>query len=1057
MYTALTAGMAAQVASAGVLFTNQVRAVKGLGVGINYGTPPTFYSAYDKPSMRIDNAAASRFAWLGWDLSPTWSFYGQSNLVSSSFTYWGENGTSRDFNFAALKNMGLDGWEQATLHYTNAPGALPVNLDSEPDPAGGVNGNKVPKQQLDWTKIYNGTNLWMVNSGNPAVKANVANPSLGGNFDQSARYTTPDVVNVGSLTVNSNLTAWLNTDTDGLVTLIGVGGGNQNWWVGTNGQYTNDITLGYVSVQPETLGEVTRDTPTLTMVFDVRVALTGGGLVCPGDPGLPVSMAGTDSGYDYLLYTNGVYAATVAGTGSAVTFPGLWSAPVLYTAVASNTTTTVTDEVPSNAAITVPPPPSFTLQPTSMAAATNSVAIYTVAAVGAGGGFQWFRNGVALTEDGHYSGTATAQLIIDPVLAGDAATTTDGYYCRIQNLCGDTAFSTTNALTIQTARNLVWRGTPSNTWDIATTANWFNSGTSLNDVFNQGDNVLLDDTALATAVLLSSPFLSPGTITFNASGMMGIGAAGLSEISGPNSKLVVNGPTSFSQLVISNANSFAGGTTINDGWLVLRNISAAGSGAITLTGTGLSLLETVATGGANAGYPGVNVLADCLVQVDGGGAYAGSFVGPITGTAGKKLTLQKPAGVTGDNIRFWNTNFTCNADIELNIGSANFATYNDGGVQTYNGVFSGTGVLFTRQGGRIVLNGANTWSGGTRLSAGTTGVGIDSTGVDFGVTSGAFGTGALTIEGNIGLFASGGAHTVGNSVVYTVGGGTLTFTDTNVLTMAGTFDLGNSGLASAVNRTISAATDAKGVISGVIGETSSALGCGLTKSGNGTVYLNAANTYTGPTTNTAGVLAGTGSIAGSVVLTGGGIGGGSPSAIGTLSVGGNVTFSGTGGAFIRVNRSGLQSDKVSVSGTLVNSGTGTITVTNLGATLQTGDNFVLFSGKTVTGGSTLAVTGAGMLWTNKLAIDGSIEVLGIAPPPVNPNPTNITAVASGGVLNLSWPTDHTGWSLQAQTNTLSTGLSTNWATLGYENTNAVSITIDPTKPTVFYRLFYVAP
>jgi autotransporter-associated beta strand protein len=762
-------------------------------------------------------------------------------------------------------------------------------------------------------------------------------------------------------------------------------------------------------------------------------------------------MFGTDVGVDYLLYTNGVYSKTVTGTGSSVSF-GLQTAVGDYTAVASNTVTTATTPVPSTVTVFAPSAPSFSVQPVGFVSATNGIARYSVTAVGAGGGYQWYKGGVALTDDGHYSGTATAQLTINPVLATDAATSANGYYCRIANLCGVVAYSTTNALTIQVGSNLVWQGTPTNTWNIATTANWTNSaGAAV--VFNQGDNVTLNDTAISLGLVLSSPILAPGTITFNHSAVMGIGSgAGNGNIAGTASKLVVNGVTGSSQLVISNGNSFAGGTTINDGWLVLRNISAAGSGTITMTGTGLSVLQTTATGGANAGYPGINVMANSIVQVDGAGAYGGSFVGPITGTGGSKLTLQKTSGVTSDNIRFWHTNFTCNADIDLNIGSANFAPYNDSGLQTYNGVFSGSGVLFTRQGGRILLNGANTYYGGTRLSSGTTGVGIDSVGVDFGVSSGAFGTGALTIEGNVGLFASGGAHTVGNAVVYTIGGGTLTFADTNVLTMAGTFDLGNSGLAGAVNRTISAATDAKGVISGVIGETSSSFGCGLTKSGNGTLYLNAANTYTGPTTNTAGVLAGTGSIAGSAVITGGGLGGGSASAIGTLTVGGNVSFEG-GGAYIRLNRSGLQSDNVSVTGTLVNNGTGTVTVANLGAALVAGDTFTLFN-KAVTGGSTMNITGAGANWVNNLAVDGSIQVLNV----IAKYPTNITTSVSGSTLTVTWPATHLGWSLQAQTNSLAVGIANNWVTIpGTASVTSTNLTINPANGAVFYRLFYVTP
>ena len=675
--------------------------------------------------------------------------------------------------------------------------------------------------------------------------------------------------------------------------------------------------------------------------------------------------------------------------------------------------------------------------------------------------YQWYRNGVALTDDGHFWGTTTTQLMINPVLPSDAATTSDGYYCMIVDACGQVVYSVTNALTIQWPRPLVWIGSPTNIWDIANTVNWSNTAAGTMTAFNQGDDVVLDDRAQSTSVLLASPYISPNTITFNASGTMGIGSLpGISpagNIYGPNTRLIVNGVTPYSRLVISNDNSFGGGTIINDGWVTILRNGSVGSGTITLAGSGASILEVQPTGGTYIGIPGIHVTADSTLQFNGSGAYACVIVGPITGVPGKKLTISKLTGTSSDNFRVYHTNFTCDADIELNIGSANFAPYNEGGTQIYNGVISGSGVLFTRMGGgTIILNGANTYNGGTRLSMGITGVGIDSVGVDYGVTSGPFGTGPITIEGNVALFASGGPRTVGNSVGYTASGGTLTFTGTNVLTMAGTFDLGSGGITTATNRTISVAPGAEAIISGVIAD-SSGLGCGLTKSGAGTLYLNGANTYTGETIINAGVLAGTGSIAGSVVVTGGALGGGTPSAIGTLSVGGNVTFSG-GGAFIRVNRSGLQCDKVSVGGTLTATAPGTITVTNLGPDLQPGDKFVLFPGKTVIGGSALTVTGAGMLWTNKLELDGSIEVLGVAPPPVNPNPTNMSFSVSAGTLNLSWPASHTGWRLQVQTNALNVGISTNWVDVpGSESTNQVAFPINPTNGTVFFRLIYQLP
>jgi autotransporter-associated beta strand protein len=76
-------------------------------------------------------------------------------------------------------------------------------------------------------------------------------------------------------------------------------------------------------------------------------------------------------------------------------------------------------------------------------------------------------------------------------------------------------------------------------------------------------------------------------------------------------------------------------------------------------------------------------------------------------------------------------------------------------------------------------------------------------------------------------------------------------------------------------------------------------------------------------------------------------------------------------------------------------------------------------------------------------------------PPVNTDPTNITATVSGGVLTLSWPADHIGWRLQVQTNSLSAGLNTNWLDVaGSTNVNSVDININPANGSVFYRMIY---
>ena len=69
------------------------------------------------------------------------------------------------------------------------------------------------------------------------------------------------------------------------------------------------------------------------------------------------------------------------------------------------------------------------------------------------------------------------------------------------------------------------------------------------------------------------------------------------------------------------------------------------------------------------------------------------------------------------------------------------------------------------------------------------------------------------------------------------------------------------------------------------------------------------------------------------------------------------------------------------------------------------------------------------------------------------NPTNITSVVNGSNLELTWPVDHTGWTLQAQTNSLSSGLGTNWVNVSVSTSvNSVTNPIAPASGSVFYRL-----
>jgi hypothetical protein len=103
--------------------------------------------------------------------------------------------------------------------------------------------------------------------------------------------------------------------------------------------------------------------------------------------------------------------------------------------------------------------------------------------------------------------------------------------------------------------------------------------------------------------------------------------------------------------------------------------------------------------------------------------------------------------------------------------------------------------------------------------------------------------------------------------------------------------------------------------------------------------------------------------------------------------------------------------------------------------------------------SSLAAGQLELVLTN--ALGTNITIIPLVSP-INANPTNIVATMTNSTLYLTWPVDHTGWQLQAQTNSVGVGISTNWANYNPSTgTHQVAIPINPANGTVFYRLMYL--
>jgi autotransporter-associated beta strand protein len=236
---------------------------------------------------------------------------------------------------------------------------------------------------------------------------------------------------------------------------------------------------------------------------------------------------------------------------------------------------------------------------------------------------------------------------------------------------------------------------------------------------------------------------------------------------------------------------------------------------------------------------------------------------------------------------------------------------------------------------------------------------------------------------------------------------------------------------------------------------------GNTTVASGTLLVNGAVANTPVTVNANATLGGTGTLGGPVTVAAGGtLAPGIPArgaltaAIGTLTAG-TTTLNGT--MQVKIDRGAVPtSDKLVAPAIVINPGS-TLTVTNLGATnLVAGDTFTLFS--TPVSGAFGTVTLPALpdntvAWTNRLAIDGTIAV--VAASTINTNSPYLTNAVAGGNLTLSWPADHTGWTLQMQTNALGKGLGTNWVDVpGSASTNRVILPITTTNGATFYRLKY---
>ncbi|TBJ92228.1 autotransporter-associated beta strand repeat-containing protein [Salmonella enterica] len=322
-----------------------------------------------------------------------------------------------------------------------------------------------------------------------------------------------------------------------------------------------------------------------------------------------------------------------------------------------------------------------------------------------------------------------------------------------------------------------------------------------------------------TLVATNVEALGSGDVTDDATLELNTGGTFDNAISG-SGQVVKSGDK---MLTLSGANSYSGGTLISDGTLVASNVEALGTGDVTNNAT--LALNTGGDFTNNISGSGQVVKSgDDTLTLSG----ANSYTGGTTISGGTLVATNVDALGTGD--------VTNSSTLELNTGG------------TFDNAISGSGQVVKSGDETLTLSGSNTYTGGTLISGGT----LVATNVD------ALGTGDVTDNATLELNTGGTFDNVisGSGQVVKSGDDTLTLSGANSYT-GGTLISGGTLVASSVEALGSGDVTDNAVLELNTGGTfdNAISGSGqVVKSGDKTLTLSGANSYTGGTTISGGTL-----------------------------------------------------------------------------------------------------------------------------------------------------------------------------------------------------------
>jgi autotransporter-associated beta strand protein len=748
-----------------------------------------------------------------------------------------------------------------------------------------------------------------------------------------------------------------------------------------------------------------------------------------------------------------------AVTGTNLTFP---NNTLALTFGSSGASCIITQDPQSPVSIFTGPTPTF------QAVAVGAPISVGVTVLGWSPAFQWRKDGAPIPNATNETYTLASA---SPSDNGDQFTVVVSNTLNSANV----VTSTVATVAVVIPNNYTWYPRADDTtWDTVT-ANWTTNGGVSQTTFASGNNVTFDSLGynLGGNVVTVTNTVNPNAVTVNAINSDTYQFTGAGSVSGET--LSVNSSDRSGSLALETAASFAAatigaGATMyvgfngTDGTFDANNITnngvidsqdagtltisgaITGSGFIDMDGSGITILSATnsdcAIGTINSGAlviastPAPGVITNNAALEPSSSASVLAIPNAITGTGYLWFTgfqtsiITGVSSYTGANNLQWSKVVVDNPQA---LGDTTYGYSTVGGADNLSSLCLSNNITWIQPleldprlalGEEATIPQLANWSGTNTVVSPLT-----------------FGTGQGGSEINV--EATEGLLTI-NSVLDNSAGNNPN-------------DLNLQGAAS-------------GIWNGALMDSTEPLN--VLQRGSGVWTLAGQNTYSGTTTVSDGTLfinglIGPGAVTVMSGATLGGIGGTITGPV-TVNSGGTLSTYGGGtniltinnsltlgsGSFTSVEISKAAGTNDQIVGAITLAYGGTLEVSNLSGTLANGDTFQLFVASAYTGAFAAispVIPGPGLLWTtNALGTTGTLGV--VTGTSVNTTPTNITAtVVSGTTLSLSWPSDHTGWTLQMNTN-LST---TNWITVaGSTSTNQVSVTIQKSSPSVFYRLVY---